>query len=209
METQVYSLKGEGIKTIELSDVVFAAEISDGLIYHAIRNELANRRVGTASAKTRAEVAGSGKKPWRQKGTGRARAGHKRSPVWVGGGIVFGPKPRDYSYSLPKKMKRGAYRSLLSLKLKEEALKVVENFSVASGKTKEMSESLSVFKGDLSRVVLIVSSDDVSTKRAGRNLPWLSVFTYDKLSAHDLFYADAVLVQEDAAVKLNDFLGKK
>lgn len=208
METQVYSLNGDVIKKIELADAVFSAEVSEGLIYHAIKNELANRRVGTACAKTRSEVAGSGKKPWRQKGTGRARAGHKRSPVWVGGGVVFGPKPRDYSYVLPKKMKRGAYRSLFSKKVGENSFKVVENFSVESGKTKEMAKSLSVLRGDASRVVLVLSSDDAKTKLAGRNLPWLSVFTYDKLLAHDIFYADSVLVQEEAALKLSEFLQK-
>ena len=105
MKAKVFSVKGEELKDITLNDAVFGREVSEGTIYYAIRNELANMRVGTACTKTRAEVKGSGAKPWGQKGTGRARSGHKRSPVWVGGGTVFGPKPRDYSYTMPRKMK--------------------------------------------------------------------------------------------------------
>ena len=105
MEAKVFSVKGEELRTIDLNDSVFNCEISDGTIYYAINNELANMRVGTACTKDRDEVSGSTAKPWSQKGTGRARAGRKRSPLWVGGGVVFGPKPRDYSYKMPKKMK--------------------------------------------------------------------------------------------------------
>ena len=131
MEKKVYSVDGKEVKKIELSDTVFAREISEGSIYNAIRNELANRRVGTACTKGRSEVKGSGAKPWRQKGTGRARAGHKRSPIWVGGGIVFGPKPRDYSYKMPRKIKRLAIKSILSLKAKDDGkFKIIEDFTV-------------------------------------------------------------------------------
>ena len=138
MKTQVYKLDGTAAREIELADAVFNREPSEGSIYHAIRNELANRRVGTASTKTRAEVHGSNKKPWKQKGTGRARAGDRKSPVWVGGGKIFGPKPRDYSYKLPRKVKRLAVASILSLKNQGDALRVVEDFTVASGKTKDL-----------------------------------------------------------------------
>ncbi|ADN01466.1 50S ribosomal protein L4 [Spirochaeta thermophila] len=208
METQVYSLKGEPIKTIELNDRVFACEVSHGSIYHAIRNELANMRVGTASTKTRAEVSGSGRKPWRQKGTGRARAGERRSPLWVGGGVVFGPKPREYGYKLPRKVKRLAYRSVLSLKLRENAFRVVEDFVVESGKTKDMVKALQALNPEGRRVLLVIGEESALTKRAGRNIPWLLVHTYDKLRVHDVFYADQVLVQESAAVKLNTFLDR-
>src|SRR5690606_12784664 len=113
MEKTVLSREGKNLRTIQLDDTVFNREVSQGSIYHAIRNELANARVGTHSTKTRSEVAGSHKKPWKQKGTGRARSGTKQSPVWVGGGISHGPKPRDYSYSIPRKIKRLAMVSLL------------------------------------------------------------------------------------------------
>ncbi len=111
MDAKVYSIQGEEIRTIQLDDAVFGREPSEGTIYHAIRNELANRRVGTSSTKTRSEVNGSTTKPWKQKGTGRARAGRRKSPLWTGGGIIFGPKPRDFGYSMPRKMKRLAMKS--------------------------------------------------------------------------------------------------
>jgi len=202
MEQKVYSIKGEEVRTIELADSVFNVDISDALIYYAIVNEQANARVGTASTKTRAEVKGSSRKPWKQKGTGRARAGRRRSPLWVGGGIIFGPKPRDYSFSLPKKVKKSAYRSLLSLKVKENKLKIVEDFTVESGKTKDL---LSILKNLIpeERSVLILKDNDSSIRRAGANIPWLTMLSYDKLNANDLLYGKNVLVLETAAQNLN------
>jgi large subunit ribosomal protein L4 len=164
METKVYSVDGKDVGTITLSDDVFGREVSEGSIYHAIRNELANLRIGTASTKGRSEVRGSGAKPWRQKGTGRARAGHKRSPVWVGGGIVFGPKPRDYSYRLPKKVKQLAFKSILSLKAKSEAVKVVEDFTVESGKTKDLNNILkNLVPGE--KTVLVLKEEDKNAQK--------------------------------------------
>ena len=131
MDKKVLSVEGKELRTIQLEDSVFARDVSEGAIYHAVRNELANMRVGTASTKTRSEVAGSHRKPWRQKGTGRARAGTFQSPVRVGGGIAFGPHPRDYSYKIPRKMKRLAMKSLLSLKTGSDDLLVVEDLTVS------------------------------------------------------------------------------
>jgi large subunit ribosomal protein L4 len=206
MKAHVYGLDGAAVREIELSDDVFNREVSEGSIYHAIRNEAANRRVGTASTKDRGEVQGSGKKPWKQKGTGRARAGHKRSPIWVGGGKVFGPKPRDYSYVLPRKVKRLAIKSILSLKNKSEALTVVTDFSVESGKTKDLVTALKkLAPGE--RTVIILKDDDAKLRRAGRNVPWLSLLSFNRLEAHDLFYAKKLLLLETAALKLNDFYG--
>jgi large subunit ribosomal protein L4 len=207
MKTQVYGLDGSRVREIELADDVFGREVSEGSIYHAIRNELANRRVGTASTKDRGEVQGSGKKPWKQKGTGRARAGHKRSPVWVGGGKVFGPKPRDYSYSLPKKVKRLAIKSILSLKNKGDNLRVVTDFTVESGKTKDLVTALKALAGS-ERTVLILKDDDAMLRRAGRNLPWLNLLSFNRLEAHELFYARKLLLLEGAALKLNEFFGQ-
>lgn len=204
MNTKVYSAQGEPVRDIELSDAVFGCEISRGSVYYVIKNELANRRQGTASTKTRAEVKGSGAKPWAQKGTGRARAGHKRSPLWVGGGIIFGPKPRDYSYTTPKKIKRLAMRSILSLKVKEERLKVVEDFTIESGKTKDLRGILAKL-GSPERTVFVLGGEDGMIRRAGRNLPWLTFLSYNRLCAHDLFYGRTVLVQESAVRKLNEF----
>ena len=206
MKTQVYGLDGTPLREIELADDVFAREVSEGSIYHAIRNELANRRVGTASTKDRGEVQGSGKKPWKQKGTGRARAGHKRSPVWVGGGIVFGPKPRDYSYKLPRKVKRLAIKSILSLKAREERLKVVADFTIGSGRTKDLVASLKKLVTD-ERTVIVLAGNDALIRRAGRNVPWLSFLSFNQLEAHGLFYCRTLLLLETAALRLNEFYG--
>ncbi|MCF7928158.1 MAG: 50S ribosomal protein L4 [Spirochaetales bacterium] len=204
MEITVFSKQGESLRTIELSDQVFGREVNEGAVYEAVKNELANARVGTASTKTRSEVRGSGAKPWRQKGTGRARAGHRRSPIWVGGGVAFGPKPRDYSYSIPKKVKRLAFRSVLSLKTADERLKVVEDFSIDSGKTKDLMLVLrSLIEPE--RTLLVLQEDDQMLRRAGRNIPWLRIMTFNRLRVHDLFYAKHVLVQESAASALNEF----
>lgn len=204
MEAKVFSVKGEELRTIELEDSVFNCEISDGTIYYAINNELANMRVGTACTKDRDEVSGSTAKPWSQKGTGRARAGRKRSPLWVGGGVVFGPKPRDYSYKMPKKMKRLAMKSILSQKMLGGKFKVVEDFTIESGKTKDIAAVLKNLV-PAERTVLILKDDDAMIKRAGRNIPWLTFLSYNRLRAHDLFYGKNVLALESAALGLNDF----
>jgi large subunit ribosomal protein L4 len=207
MKTQVYGLDGNAVREMDLADEVFGRDVSEGSIYHAIRNELANKRLGTAKIKDRGEVQGSGKKPWKQKGTGRARAGHKRSPVWVGGGKIFGPRQRDYSYSLPRKVKRLALISLLSLKTKEDKLRVVTDFTVESGKTKDLVVLLAKLAAH-ERTVVILKDDDAMVRRAGRNIPWLSLLSFNRLQAHDLFYCQKLLVLETAAVKLNEFYGK-
>lgn len=207
MKKKVFSIKGEEIKDIKLNDEVFSCPISEGSIYYAVNNELANRRLGTASTRSRGEVRGSTAKPWRQKGTGHARSGRRRSPLWVGGGVVFGPKPKDYSYSIPKKMKRLAMKSILSMKNQDDQLKIVEDFSVESGKTKDLVTILKNFVQNES-TVLILSEDDAMTKRAGANIPWLKFLSYKRLNAHDLFYGKNILLLESAAGKLNDFYGK-
>jgi len=204
MEAKVLSIQGEEVRTVSLSDAVFNREISEGSIYHAIRNELANMRVGTAATKTRGLVNFSGRKPWRQKGTGRARSGTRRSPVWVGGGTIFGPQPRDYSYRLPKKIKRAALESILSQKAQDGTLTVVEDFTVDSGKTRDMVALLGKLT-EAKRVVLVMKDDDGMVKRAARNIPWLRFLSYQRLRAHDLYYARHIIVMESAATALGDF----
>ena len=208
MEAKVFSVNGKEIKTIELNPDVFGIEVSDGSIYHAVNNELANRRVGTACTKTRAEVNYSNTKPFKQKGTGNARRGDKKSPIMVGGGTIFGPKPRDYSYTLPKKVKRLAMKSLLSLSVQEERLVVVEDFSSENGKTKELVAILKNFVEDGKRTALIMKNDDAMLRRAARNIPYLHVLAYDKLSAKELLYARKVVMLETAAKNLNEFYGE-
>ncbi|MCF7943024.1 MAG: 50S ribosomal protein L4 [Spirochaetia bacterium] len=209
MKAKVFSIQGEKIKDITLNDEVFNREVSDGAVYYAVNNELANRRVGTACTKTRGEVNYSNSKPWRQKGTGHARAGDKKSPVWVGGGTIFGPKPRDYSYHVPKKMKRLAMKSLLSMKVRDEEMKIVEDFTVDSGKTRDLVKVLSNLVSAEQRTVIILKDDDAMIRRAGRNIPWLRFLSYNRLSAKELLYGKQVLVMETAAGNLNDFYGKQ
>ena len=204
MEKKVYSTSGKELRTITLDDKVFGLPINDDVIYYAITNELANRRVGTACTKTRAEVHGTNKKPYKQKGTGNARRGDVKSPIMVGGGITFGPKPRDFSYSIPKKAKRLAMKSILSAHAQGDRLTVVEDFTVESGKTKDLVAILNNFaKGE--RTVLILKDDDAKIKRAGRNIPNISFLAYNRLEAHDLFYGRKVIILESAVKNLSEF----
>ena len=203
MEKKVYSIDGKELRTIELNDAVFGLPVNEDVIYYAITNELANMRVGTACTKGRAEVNGS--KPYKQKGTGRARRGDKKSPLLIGGGTIFGPKPRDYSYAIPKKAKRLAMKSILSLKAQDEdRLVVIEDFTVETGKTKDLVKILQAFVQD-ERTVLVLKDDDAMLKRAGKNIPTLSFLTYNRLRAHDLFYGRKVLMLESAAKNLSSF----
>jgi large subunit ribosomal protein L4 len=208
MNRVVYSIEGKDIRNIELDDAVFGLLINEDVIWSAIHNELANKRLGTACTKDRGEVHGSNAKPYKQKGTGRARRGDKKSPVLVGGGVVFGPKPRDYSYTMPKKAKRLALKSILSLKAQSDILKVVEDFSIASGKTKDLVKILKNFTAG-ERTVIVLKDDDPLMKRAAANIPCLTYLSYNRLNAHDLFYARNVIALETAVKNLNSFYGQK
>ncbi|AWG42852.1 50S ribosomal protein L4 [Candidatus Borreliella tachyglossi] len=209
MERKVFSKDGQELRSIDLEDRVFNVDVSYGSIYNAIKNELANLRVGTATTKTRAEVRGSSKKPWKQKGTGRARVGTKRNPVWVGGGVALGPKPRDYSYKLPKKVKRLAFKSVLSLCASmEDNFKVVENFTIESGKTKELALIVRNFIKTDGRTVILLGNDDQMVKRAGKNIRDLKILSFNRLRVVDLFYAKNLIALESAITGLNEFYVK-
>ena len=204
MEKKVYSIDGKELRTIQLDDAVFGLPVNEDVIYYAITNELANARVGTACTKDRSEVHGSNAKPYKQKGTGRARRGDKKSPLLRGGGIIFGPKPRDFGYSLPKKVKRLAMKSILSMKAQDDSLTLIEDFTVESGKTKDFAAILKNFSNN-ERTVLVLKDDDAKIKQAGRNIPTLSFLSYNRLRAHDLFYGKKVLMLESAAKNLSEF----
>ena len=204
MEKKVYSTEGKELRTITLDDKIFGLPINEDVIYYAITNELANRRVGTACTKGRAEVHGSNTKPYKQKGTGNARRGDKKSPITVGGGTIFGPKPRDFSYSIPKKAKRLAMKTILSLQAQADRLTVVEDFTVESGKTKDFVKILKNFAND-ERTVVILKDDDSMIRRAGRNVPKVTFLAYNRLRAHDLFYGRKVIVLESAIKNLSEF----
>ena len=204
MEKKVYSIDGKELRTINLDDSIFGLPVNEDVIYYAITNELANKRVGTACTKGRAEVHGSNAKPYKQKGTGNARRGDKKSPNCVGGGTVFGPKPRDFSYAIPKKEKRLAMKSILSLQAQSDRITVVEDFTVDSGKTKDLVKILANFtKGE--RTVIILKDDDGKIKQAGRNIPEVSFLSFNRLRAHDLYYGRKVILLETAAKNLSEF----
>ena len=209
MEQKVFNTNGKETGTIELADAVFNVEVSTGSIYHAIRNEEANRRVGTACTKTRAEVNYSNTKPYKQKGTGNARRGDKKSPIAVGGGTIFGPKPRDYSYSIPKKVKRLAMKSLLTLGVQENRLVVVEDFTSENGKTKDIVAIMKAFATENQRTLIIMKDDDKMIRRAARNIPYVHVQAFDKLSAKELLYGRKLLVLKGAASNLTSFYGER
>jgi len=205
MKVDKLSITGNVIGQVELSDAVFGVEVNDVLIYELIKAANANLRQGTHATKERAAVSGGGVKPWKQKGTGRARAGSSRSPVWRGGGTIFGPRPRSYRIDLPKKTKQAAYRSLLSLKAKEGSVKVIEDFSV-NGKTKDMAKigkALLITKG-----TLVTDSEDTLLKRAIRNIPWFSYNNMKRLSSRDLFYAKQIIITETAVQYINETYSK-
>ena len=208
MEKKVYSTDGKELRTITLDDKVFGLPVHDAVIYYAITQELANKRVGTACTKTRAEVHGSNAKPYKQKGTGNARRGDKKSPINVGGGTIFGPKPRDYHYYMPKKEKRLALKTILSMQAQSDRFTVVEDFTIETGKTKDLIKILKNFSND-ERTVIILKDDDAMIKRAGRNIPRLYFLSYNRLRAHDLFYARKIVILESAVKNLSDFYAEK
>ncbi len=208
MEKKVYSIDGKELRTINLDDKIFGLPVNEDVIYYAITNELANKRVGTACTKGRAEVHGSNAKPYKQKGTGNARRGDKKSPLCVGGGTVFGPKPRDFSYAIPKKEKRLAMKTILSLQAQSDRLTVVEDFTVESGKTKDLVKILNnLTKGE--RTVILLKDNDKLIKQAGRNLPNVYFLSYNRLRAHDLYYGRKVIMLESAAKNLSEFYAEE
>ncbi len=193
------------VGTVELSDAVFAAPVNENLLYEAVRHHMAAARRGTAATKTRHEVAGSGKKLWKQKGTGRARMGSIRSPLWRHGGTVHGPQPRSYAYKLPRKMQLGALRSALSAKLRDGELRVVSQFSVSEPKTKLMQQAL---KGvQAARTVLLVdNSGDRNVELSSRNLEGVKLVSSRDVNVYDLLGHQQVLLSEAAAKKLSEAL---
>lgn len=209
MEKKVFSIGGKELRSINLDDKVFGLPVNEDVIYYAITNELANKRVGTACTKGRAEVHGSNAKPYKQKGTGNARRGDKKSPIMVGGGTIFGPKPRDFGFKLPKKVKRLAMKSILSLQAQSDRMVVVEDFSVESGKTKDLVKILDALKTSGERTVIVLKDNDAKIKQAGKNIPNVSFLSFDRLRAHDLFYGRKVVMLESAAKNLSTFYSEE
>ncbi|MBQ8451240.1 MAG: 50S ribosomal protein L4 [Clostridia bacterium] len=202
MQTKVYNLAGEEVGKVTLSDEVFKAPYNEDLIHQAVVTYLANQRQGTKSTLTRSEVAGGGRKPWRQKGTGRARQGSIRSPQWIHGGIVFAPKPRDFSKKLTDQMRKAAFVSALSTMMAEGAIKVVDEINL-TGKTKEAVAALKALKLER-RVTVVTDGVNDNAIRAFANLENAYVTTADVLNTYDLVVSDAVVITKDAAKKIEE-----
>jgi len=199
MTLDVYKIDGsKSGESIELKDEIFNIEPNDHTIYLSVKAYLANQRQGTHKAKERSEVSGGGKKPWRQKGRGGARAGSSRSPLWVGGGTIFGPKPRDYSQSVNKKVKRLARKSALSYKAKSEQIVVVEDFNFDVPKTKELTTILNAIKVNGKKALLLTSGKRENVFKSGRNIAKVKVLEADKASTYDILNNQILILQKSA-----------
>jgi large subunit ribosomal protein L4 len=187
----VYNINKEKVTQVEVDESIFDIEVKEHLFYEIIRAQLANRRSGTACTKTRGEVSGGGRKPWKQKGTGRARSGSSRSPVWRGGGISFGPKPRDYSYTVPKKVKRIALCSALTKKRREEKLLILDKFDLSAIKTKAFTNILDRLGNQR---VLIIDDDNRNLCLSARNVPHVKVLSPQGLNLYDILYHDGLYI---------------
>jgi large subunit ribosomal protein L4 len=203
----VINQKGEKIDTLELDDKIFSAEVRDHLVQRVVVWQLAKRRRGTASTKTRKDVRGGGKKPWRQKGTGRARAGSNRSPVWTGGGTVFGPHPRSYAFSLPKKVRKAALRSVLSSKLSESRLTVVDKIELEAPKTKVFLETCKAMGVTEEKTLILTPEKDELLVRSSRNLYRYLVLPMEGLNVYDLLRFQRLVIVRDAVPKIQERLG--
>ena len=198
----VYNIEGKKVGTLELSDAVFGVEINNHLVHMAVVQQLANKRQGTQSAKTRAEVSGGGKKPWRQKGTGHARQGSIRSPQWKGGGVVFAPKPRDYSFKMNKKEKALAIKSALTSRVKEEKFVVLDEISFDEIKTKKMKTVLDNFK--LEKALVVLDKKDETVSLSARNLPKVRTVLANSINVYDILKYDTMVLTKDAVAQIEE-----
>ena len=198
----VYNIEGKEVGSIELNDAVFGVEVNEHLVHMAVVNQLANNRQGTQSAKTRSEVSGGGRKPWRQKGTGHARQGSTRAPQWTGGGIVFAPKPRDYSFKINKKEKRIALLSALSSKVAESKIVVLDEFKLDEIKTKKFVEVMNNLKVENALVVL--EGENKNVVLSGRNIPSVKVTATNEINTYDVLKYTTLVVTKAAVEKLEE-----
>lgn len=201
----VYNTEGQAVGEMELNEKVFGAEINPALMHDAVVMYLANQRVGTASTKTRAEVRGGGRKPWRQKGLGRARHGSIRSPIWVGGGVVFGPKPRDYRQKMPRKARRQALRSALSAKVKAGELVVLDRLELPEAKTRLMAGVLKNLQAE--KALVVTAEADEKVYRSSRNLPGVETGIAKDLNVYQVLKYPKLIMTRDAVASVEEVLG--
>ena len=198
----VYNMEGNEVGTMELNDTVFGVEINEHLVHLAVVRQLANNRQGTQKAKTRSEVSGGGRKPWRQKGTGHARQGSIRAPQWTGGGVVFAPVPRDYEVKMNKKERRAALKSALTSKVQENKLVVVDSLALAEAKTKEMQKVLTNLKAD--KALVVTADDDQKVVLSARNIADVQTATVNTINVYDVMKHNTVVVTKDAVASIEE-----
>jgi large subunit ribosomal protein L4 len=198
----VYNMEGQEVGTIELNDSIFGANINEHLVHMAVVNQLANKRQGTQSAKTRGEVRGGGRKPWRQKGTGHARQGSTRSPQWTGGGVVFAPKPRDYSFKLNKKEKRAALKSVLTSKVNAKKFIVVDELKFDEIKTKKMVAVLNNL--NVNKALVVLNDNDATVMKSASNIPDVKTALTNTINVYDILKYDTVVVTKDAVATIEE-----
>ena len=203
MLTNVYDMSGKQVGQIELSDAIFGVEVNQSVVHDVVKNHLANCRQGTQSALTRAEVSGGGRKPWRQKGTGRARQGSTRAPQWTHGGIVFAPKPRDYSYTLNKKTRRLALKSALSAKAAETAIVVIDSIQMETPKTSEFAKFLNAV-GVEGKALVVTAEACENVVKSGRNIPGCEITFANLLNVYDVVNANKLVVDKAALAKIEE-----
>ena len=198
----VYNMKGEEVGSLELNDAVFGAKINEHLVHMSVVQYLANKRQGTQKAKTRSEVRGGGRKPWRQKGTGHARQGSIRAPQWKGGGVVFAPTPRDYSFKLNKKEKRAALKSVLTSKVNDSKFIVLDELKLDEIKTKKFQEVLENLK--VSKALVIINDNDQNIVMSARNIPKIKTALTNTINVYDILKYDTIVVTKDAVATIEE-----
>lgn len=202
-KVDLYNMSGQVIGDIELNDNIFGAEVNENVIHLAVVNQLANKRQGTVSTKTKSEVRGGGRKPWRQKGTGRARHGSIRSAQWIKGGIIFGPKPRTFRYALPKKVRRLALKSALSSKVNDNDILVLDKLAFDNIKTKQMVDVLKSLKVDSSALIVLEGKNEAVEKSA-RNIPGIKTAFVNTINVYDILKHDKFIITKDAVSKVEE-----
>ncbi|NIQ38449.1 MAG: 50S ribosomal protein L4 [Proteobacteria bacterium] len=200
----VYSNAKKKVSEIDLDDRIFNSDVKDHLIYDVVRMQMARKRSGSASTKTRSMIRGGGAKPWRQKGTGRARVGTIRSPLWRGGGVVFGPHPKKYDIPVPKKVRKGALRSLLSLKNKEGKLWVLKDLKFGEIKTKKFAQFMETFGFD--NALIVLPERDINVEKSARNVPGVKVLRVEGLNVYDLLSHENVVFLKEAVQRIQEVL---
>ena len=201
-KVSVYNMEGKEVGTIELNDAVFGVEVNEHLVHMAVVNQLANNRQGTQSAKTRSEVSGGGRKPWRQKGTGHARQGSTRSPQWTGGGVVFAPVPRDYSFKINKKEKRAALKSVLTSRVLDNKLIVVDELKFDEIKTKKFQAVMDNLK--VKKALVVIADNDEKITMSARNIPTVKTALVNSINVYDILKGDTLVLTKDAVAKIEE-----